>query len=191
MNINGVSNVSFKSVIPVNVYNNDLRVYNENFVRSACRKATKFLAGPIDKDHYEFAKQLEALDDSYTFKDAVKGYCREWRDFRTGEIHSEVPSDYFKIVFDRKSNPYIVTGKDAVNLATIGKALGIEKKKCKDAGVKESVDLIALKKYYNGHVNSLLENKEKRLKNNVHLGVAVKSKGMKNSVLEDVFLIQG
>ena len=186
-----INSVSFTGVIPVNVYNNDLRVYNEKFLRSACQKATKVLAGPIQPENYDLAKDLEKLDDFYTFNDALQGYCKKWRDFRTGEIMSEVPSDYFKIVFDVKGNPYIITGKESFHLATLGKALGIEKKKCRDAGVRESKDLVELQRYYNGYVNSLLLDKSKRLKENMHLGIDITSKGKKNSKLESIFLIQG
>ena len=186
-----ISSVSFTGVIPVKVYNNDIRVYNEDFVRSVCRKATKVLAGPLQPENFDMARDLEKLDDSYSFKDALRGYCREWRDFRTGEIKSEIPSDYFRIIFDRKGDAYITTGKESAQLATLGKALSKEKRRCKEVGVKESVELIELKRYYTAYVNSITSDKNKRLKEDMCLGIAVTSKGQKNAKLEEVFLING
>ena len=191
MNINPVNSVSFSGVIPVRVYNNDLRVYDEKTIRSACLKATKILAGPVEPEYYDLAAELETLDDSYSLSEALKGYCKEWRNFETGEIEHDVPSDYFKVIFDRKGNPYITTGKESAQLATIGKALGIEKKKCKESRIHTSKDLLDLKQYYNWYINSIATNKAKKLKNDAQLGISVRSDGKKSLELESIFLMQG
>lgn len=158
--------VSFTSVIPVNVYINGQPSTDKKHIQQGCKEVVKVLAGPVkDKPHCEdFIKDLSQMDAEYSANLAWRGYCLNAVK-QNGEIIHETPSDYFKIIFDEKGKGYVTTGTESDNLSNLGRQIGIEMQKCNKMGYKNSYELTSIKNSYWRYISSIIHNPTKRLKN--------------------------
>ena len=157
--------ISFTSVIPVNVYINGQPSTDKKHIQQGCKEAVKVLAGPIkDKpQHKDFIKDLSEADAEYSANHAWRGYCLN-AVAQNGEIIHETPSDYFKIIFDKKGKGYVTTGKESAALSNLGRQIGIEMKKCNEMGYQNSYELTSIKNYYWKYISSIINNPSRRLK---------------------------
>ncbi len=158
MQVSGINNVNFTSVIPIRVFDEDKEIQNPDTVKKACEKVTKILAGPVREcpQNTEFIKKLALMDPEFSAQRSWNGYCNK--------AEKETPSLYFKIVFDKNNQAYIFTGKDAQELSRIGREIGRAKRDCNENGVKTSDRLEYMQNQYFNAIREILKDNSHRLK---------------------------
>lgn len=158
MQISGVNNINFTSVIPIRVFDEQGEIKNPDTVKKSCEKITQILAGPAREcpQYTEFIKRLTLMDPEFSAQRSWNGYCNK--------AEKETPSLYFKIVFDKNNQAYIFTGKDAQELSRIGREIGRAKRECNENGVKTSDRLEYMQNQYFNAIRETLSDKSRRLK---------------------------
>lgn len=164
MNITPINNINFTSVIPVNVYINNQISTDKKHIQKACQEAVKMISGPVNKhpEYLEFIKDFGVKDAEFSPRRAWYGYCIKGKT-AYGDVINETPSNYFKIIFDKKGNGYITTGDESVELSKLGKRIGIEKLKCNERGLKSSYELEYVLSTYGECIQRLTDNSKRRL----------------------------
>lgn len=155
MQVSNSNNLYFTSVIPVRVVGNDGIIRDQKVCKKTCECITKILAGPSQNQaQHDFVSMLSLKDPDFSARRAIKGYCGK----------DETPSNYFKIVFDSETNPYILTGKESEELSRLGRNIGVAQRDCNMRGVSISDALLYAKEQYNRAVKAILSAPSRRIK---------------------------
>ena len=138
------SQQTFLGVVPIRVFIDGMETFDEKLIKSSCHKLSNILTSP--QKYPEFAKKYAEYDSQYKLINYKKGK----------------PSDFFRCIFDRRGK-FFVSGKQAEILKEKGKAVGFEKKICKEKGVLNSFDLIVAQKKYWKSISDILSSLKLRL----------------------------
>ena len=176
MQVNSTNSVNFTSVVPIKIYNNGEIVTNPKIAKKACESITKVLAGPAKtQEQFDFLKKFAQCDPEFNLIRTIKGYCSK----------GQTPCMYFKIIFDKFSNPFIFTGKDADILSALGVKVGIAKRECNLNHVQDSFNLRMAKQNYCDAVQNILTDNSRYVKEGYDTSTKVKS-GELTSICADI-----
>lgn len=148
---------SFTSVIPVKVFIDGLETFDEKLIKSSCRQLSNILAGPSPKEpQLSIVRNFGLYDSHYSIEKGIKGYPKE-------PHHKNIrPSEFFRTVIDR-GRTFLITGPQAEQLHTLGKAIGNEKQACNERRVVDSFDLMVAKRNYGRTISKIINNSKLRL----------------------------